>query len=205
MIGATRPTPPAAADLPTMDAAAFESWDRRFAPTYPVKRRPKEDLTLTPGIPVAHRGFAATLVEYVPSPLTPKDPCSICLEALGSTYTSGADILTQPCGHAFHKSCLEQWRYRTPGRFATCPLCRTIFSDSDVTYPYNKWTIAYENGTSATVRASTVKRERPPPEPFNPRHKDDFFRRAKSGEYLEPLPKRTSRPTRHPSPLNTEP
>ena len=64
------PTPPAAADLPTMNAAAFESWNRHFVPTYPVKRRPKEDLTLTPGIPVAHRGFAATLVKYIPSPLT---------------------------------------------------------------------------------------------------------------------------------------
>ena len=174
------------------DTTAVRSWAHHFAPIYPVKRRFKEDLTLAPGAPVAHRGFAATLVEYIPASPKPEDVCTVCFEPLGSTRASDTNALTQPCGHAFHKACLEQWRYRFTGRRATCPLCRSISDDSEVTYLYNKGTIAYDNGTTATVRASTVKRERPPPEPFNPRHKNDFFRKAKDGEYLEPLPKRST-------------
>ena len=174
--------------------ASFPTLGRqRPEPVYPLKRRFKEDPTLSAGQPVAHRGYAATLTEYVPTPVKPEDTCAICLEELGSTCTADTDILTQPCGHPFHKPCLEQWRDQFYSERATCPTCRATPKDGEVTYLYNQWKITYEDDSTAIVRASAVKRERPPPEPFNPRHKNDFFRKARKGDCLEPLPKRTSR------------
>ena len=166
--------------------------ERRFEPMYPVKRHFKEDPSLTVGQPVAHRGYAATLTEYIPSPAKPTDTCGICLEELGNTRTTDTNVLTQPCNHPFHKTCLERWRDQFHTTRATCPTCRAAFKNSEVTFLYNQWRITYEDGTTSTVRANTVKRERPPPEPFNPRQKNDFFRKTKKGDYLGPLPKRTT-------------
>ena len=167
--------------------------NRQRTPVYPRKRHFKEDPTLGVGQPIAHRGYAATLVEFIPTPAKPEDICAICLGELGNTRVADTEVLTQPCDHPFHKACLEQWRDQFYSGRATCPTCRATSADGEVTFLHNRWKIAYEDGTTAVVRASAVKRERPPPEPFNPRHKNDFFRRARNGGYPEPLPKRTSR------------
>lgn len=182
--------------VPAPVNATMRTFDAHFLPVYPAKRRFKEDHKLMPGMPVAHLGFAATLLKYVPHNVKQTDTCGICLNAMGRTNTDDTNVVIHRCGHAFHKECIEPWRHQFEGRLAPCPLCRTISSDSQVTYLYNEWRIAYDDGTTATVRASSVKRERPPPKVFNPRHKNDYFTKAKEGGYMEPLPKRTTYPSR---------
>jgi len=45
------------------------------------------------------------------------DDCSVCLAGFGAA----AVVNRLPCGHLFHRGCLETWlRYER----ATCPLCR---------------------------------------------------------------------------------
>ncbi|KAG0544149.1 hypothetical protein BDA96_02G250200 [Sorghum bicolor] len=45
------------------------------------------------------------------------DDCSVCL----SGFVAKAVVNRLPCGHLFHRACLETWlRYER----ATCPLCR---------------------------------------------------------------------------------
>ncbi|KAF8694780.1 hypothetical protein HU200_037871 [Digitaria exilis] len=45
------------------------------------------------------------------------DDCSVCLAGFGAE----AAVNHLPCGHVFHRACLETWlRYER----ATCPLCR---------------------------------------------------------------------------------
>lgn len=48
----------------------------------------------------------------------PEPECSVCL----TEFEPNAEINDLPCGHLFHKNCLEKWlRYWN----VTCPLCRT--------------------------------------------------------------------------------
>ena len=42
--------------------------------------------------------------------------CSVCLDALG--WGDARALL--PCGHCFHRKCLERWLHVSP----TCPCCR---------------------------------------------------------------------------------
>ncbi|OEL17703.1 hypothetical protein BAE44_0021278 [Dichanthelium oligosanthes] len=44
--------------------------------------------------------------------------CCVCISACGD----GEEIRTLPCGHAFHRDCVDRWLAR---RRRTCPLCRT--------------------------------------------------------------------------------
>jgi len=43
------------------------------------------------------------------------EDCSICLEVL-----RGTEIVISPCGHVFHRACLQDWF----GRDRSCPICR---------------------------------------------------------------------------------
>ncbi|KAG5551421.1 hypothetical protein RHGRI_009741 [Rhododendron griersonianum] len=57
----------------------------------------------------------------------PEPECSVCL----TEFEPNAEINDLPCGHLFHKNCLEKWlRYWN----VTCPLCRT--PSSEPTEPY---------------------------------------------------------------------
>lgn len=49
-------------------------------------------------------------------------PCALCLDS--DEQTEGN--LRPPCGHIFHKSCLQNWLLR--GNF--CPVCRTLFGET---------------------------------------------------------------------------
>ncbi|CAL5390836.1 unnamed protein product [Camellia sinensis] len=50
--------------------------------------------------------------------LLPEQECSVCL----TDFEPDAEINHLPCGHVFHKMCLEKWlKYWN----VTCPLCRT--------------------------------------------------------------------------------
>ncbi|KAL6640972.1 hypothetical protein ACP70R_019153 [Stipagrostis hirtigluma subsp. patula] len=44
--------------------------------------------------------------------------CVVCISA----FRDGEDIRRLPCGHAFHRDCVDRWLARCRRR--TCPLCR---------------------------------------------------------------------------------
>ncbi|OQR80873.1 hypothetical protein ACHHYP_20852 [Achlya hypogyna] len=55
-----------------------------------------------------------------------KDDCSICLEPVGSDWSSPTLVL--PCHHRFHELCLAKWFETEP----TCPLCRATATHGTV-------------------------------------------------------------------------
>ena len=69
--------------------------NRQRTPVYPRKRHFKEDPTLGVGQPIAHRGYAATLVEFIPTPVKPEDICAICLGELGNTRVADTEVPPQ--------------------------------------------------------------------------------------------------------------
>jgi len=76
---------------------------RRFLPECDGWRGPLEHLTAPPSnAPVA-------VVQ-----------CAVCLMDLHR----GEDICRTPCGHDFHRDCLEDWVLMTRNRSPDCPLCR---------------------------------------------------------------------------------
>jgi hypothetical protein len=46
--------------------------------------------------------------------------CPICLYD-----TPALTVLTKPCGHTYHKECLESWIHACAPNSHSCPLCRT--------------------------------------------------------------------------------
>jgi hypothetical protein len=52
--------------------------------------------------------------------------CLICF----ASYTRGATLVSLPCGHSYHKACIEEWFYRQ----CTCPYCRYEFPTDDAAY-----------------------------------------------------------------------
>lgn len=45
--------------------------------------------------------------------------CCVCI----SRFRDGEEIRRLPCGHAFHRDCVDRW-LALCGRRTTCPLCR---------------------------------------------------------------------------------
>ncbi|XP_042449751.1 probable E3 ubiquitin-protein ligase XERICO [Zingiber officinale] len=64
--------------------------------------------------------------------------CRVCL----ARFEPDSMVNTLPCGHFFHKACLETW---LDYRHATCPLCRT-------------YVLPGENTTAAAVFVSSSSR-----------------------------------------------
>ncbi len=68
------------------------------------------------------------------------DACIICMEALG------ADVHTLPCGHTFHTHCIVAWAQSPSEGHSTCPVCRSVESDTDLpqvnTMPQAAWDAA---------------------------------------------------------------
>ncbi|PHJ16365.1 zinc c3hc4 type (ring finger) domain-containing protein [Cystoisospora suis] len=81
------------------------------------------------GIHILKKGLTTDQIQSLPHQklsVVPVDQtsCSICLE----DYHVGDDVrLLQPCGHLFHKSCIDIWLLRN----AVCPNCKgSIFCPS---------------------------------------------------------------------------
>ncbi len=51
------------------------------------------------------------------------DPCSICIDG----FESGDDCRRLPCGHLFHKECIDEWFDRS----SQCPLCKHKLKESE--------------------------------------------------------------------------
>jgi hypothetical protein len=47
----------------------------------------------------------------------------------------------------------------------------------------NEWLIMYSDGSTALVKATSLRRPKKGVKVFNPKHKDDFFDNDKSGQY----------------------
>ena len=48
------------------------------------------------------------------------DSCPICYDE----FVGGDACARTPCGHAFHRTCIQRWLHRS----ATCPVCRRVLS-----------------------------------------------------------------------------
>ena len=67
--------------------------------------------------------FIKDMNQYrVDNPLEINDVCSICIEA----YEEQDLIVTMPCGHQYHKSCIYPWLKSNIdcGNKPTCPMCK---------------------------------------------------------------------------------
>ncbi|RLN35970.1 putative E3 ubiquitin-protein ligase XERICO [Panicum miliaceum] len=84
-----------------VSAAGQGSVERMHKPLRPARLGPIPGVTTTCGAAAAAAG----------------DDCSVCLAG----FVAEAVVNRLPCGHLFHRGCLETWlRYER----ATCPLCR---------------------------------------------------------------------------------
>lgn len=57
---------------------------------------------------------------FIASEAATLGPCTICLEDLAESEGQKRSIITMPCDHLFHDSCILTWLERNRG----CPLCR---------------------------------------------------------------------------------
>jgi Ring finger domain len=57
---------------------------------------------------------------YTPPAGRPADECSVCLDK----YCRGATVLTLPCLHFFHESCVQPWLKANK----SCPVCKVEVS-----------------------------------------------------------------------------
>ena len=77
----------------------------------------------------------------LPIPLSDRQECTICCEALESSIDScsaqdsGMTINRTPCGHMFHHECLQCWCTQCSLErkgVATCPVCRAVLLSDPV-------------------------------------------------------------------------
>lgn len=167
---------------------------RQHHPSYPEKCLRAGDATLKVGMVVSVRGYSATLSEFISSPLRPDETCAICLDVLGETAVGTTNIsVSRTCGHAFHRRCIQKWRFRTHDWFskkASCPTCRTQFREGSIVFPFNEWRVIFSDGSSSVVPATDIKTPHTIPTPFNPRHRSALMQKEKNGDYDRPMPKR---------------
>mmetsp|Transcript_76764 Transcript_76764/g.199923 ORF Transcript_76764/g.199923 Transcript_76764/m.199923 type:complete len:125 (-) Transcript_76764:13-387(-) len=72
-------------------------------------------------------------LEHLPSVWGPPfslELCAICLADL----EPGEDVCRTPCGHDFHRICLEDWVWTRGHMCAECPLCREGLVVPNVTH-----------------------------------------------------------------------
>ena len=172
-----------------------EEFYRRYYAHFPAKRLHIEDRDLYVGLDVSVKGFSATIVEVIPSALDPAETCVICLDQIGDTTVGTTKVLvSRSCGHAFHRLCIQKWRHETHdwvSKKASCPTCRASVKESDIVFPFDQWRVVFSDGSDAVVSASEIKTPPPVPTPFNPRHRNDFMYRERTGDFQEILPKRS--------------
>eukprot|EP00922_Rhytidocystis_sp_ex-Travisia-forbesii_P014340 GHVS01021478.1.p1 GENE.GHVS01021478.1~~GHVS01021478.1.p1 ORF type:complete len:303 (-),score=46.63 GHVS01021478.1:212-1120(-) len=84
------------------------------------------------GVPFVRQGLTPSQVDALPSlpcsacKLAGTDVCSICIDAF---HIGTAVRVLEPCGHMFHKVCIDGWLLRN----AVCPNCKgLIVSPADI-------------------------------------------------------------------------
>jgi hypothetical protein len=101
-----------------MDNAAREeaeeaSGDRHRERMMPLKKRELRHLTRVE----AYRVRADSSIDEEAT------PCSICLEV----FEAGEKVRTLPCGHVFHRDCVDEWLLRES---RLCPMCKRSVVDA---------------------------------------------------------------------------
>lgn len=104
-----------ALDVDTALARALETLQHR-------EIRPEDyDLLLQLDAQVPNKTAPDTLVSklptstFTPDSSEPAGPCSVCMEL----YSAGETLAKLPCGHSFHKDCIERWLLNSS---PNCPL-----------------------------------------------------------------------------------
>ncbi|ERS98296.1 hypothetical protein HMPREF1624_05080 [Sporothrix schenckii ATCC 58251] len=85
--------------------------------TTPLLQRPRSRTTT--GVPGDERRVTVTLPPAEPHPPSRyfQVECVVCLE----DYVAGDRVMSLPCGHEFHESCITPW---LTTRRRTCPICK---------------------------------------------------------------------------------
>jgi len=94
---------------------------------------------------------ARTLISRVRSSMLTDNNCSICFEPMTNNVATAL-----PCGHRFHKHCIQNWLSRSQGK---CSLCRSVVTN----IPYVPEGRA--NRTFGNVPLSQQQPQAPPPPP----------------------------------------
>merc|ERR1711969_84547 len=85
-------------------------------------------------------------------PITPKDPCAICLEEFDAEFEehSGAEIQLLACRHRFHAACVHDLQRKGVASTHVCPICRE-------TLPPNTVDVLVADAETLYVRADRGK------------------------------------------------
>ncbi|KAI4702879.1 hypothetical protein J4E81_001752 [Alternaria sp. BMP 2799] len=74
-------------------------------------------------IPTLYTFYTTSLIAFTPNNL--EDECPICAISYREALSDVApDVVATPCGHKFHRDCLDHWLRDGPSDEATCPNCR---------------------------------------------------------------------------------
>ena len=74
-------------------------------------------------IPTLYTFYTTSLAAYTPNNID--DECPICAISYRDALSDVApDVVATPCGHNFHRDCLDHWLRDGPSDEATCPNCR---------------------------------------------------------------------------------
>jgi len=55
--------------------------------------------------------------------------CSICTDPVISSNNNTSQIISLPCGHLFHKACIQPWYNKPNQQGTTCPMCRAVYNN----------------------------------------------------------------------------
>ena len=74
-------------------------------------------------IPTLYKFYTTSLTASTPNNID--DECPICAISYHDALSDVApDVVATPCGHNFHRDCLDHWLRDGPSDEATCPNCR---------------------------------------------------------------------------------
>jgi len=77
-------------------------------------------------IPTLYKFYTTSLTASTPNNID--DECPICAISYRDALSDVApDVVATPCGHNFHRDCLDHWLRDGPSDEATCPNCRMAF------------------------------------------------------------------------------
>lgn len=121
-----------------LSISIFKEIVRSILQVVGIRLPPPSDLDETPFEPLDFLPFAEEFRCQVPSTRfgshfggPTEDECSVCL----TRFEPNSEVNRLPCGHFFHKGCLEKWlEYWN----ATCPLCRAplVQEEEEATCPW---------------------------------------------------------------------
>jgi SNF2 family DNA or RNA helicase len=84
------------------------------------------------------------------------EDCSICLNPLENVISDNCSVVcTNPCGHAFHKKCIEKWFNKNK----KCPLCRQLITNLILSSTFYNDSKKIEEGSNSKKKTIVPKFE----------------------------------------------